>query len=40
MVFKLENYRHADGDTGCRATVFLPDDYHYTLSTIHHPPPI
>ena len=33
MRFSLSNYRHDDGQTGCRATIFLPDDFEYRLTT-------
>lgn len=31
MDFALENYLHPDGDSGCRAWLFLPDGFRYTL---------
>lgn len=33
MDFALENYTHLDGDSGCRAWLFLPDGFRYTLQT-------
>lgn len=34
MTFSLENYSQTDSDlSGCRATIYLPDDYQYTLAT-------
>ena len=32
MAFTLENRSKAGDDSGCRATLFLPDDYRYTLN--------
>lgn len=31
MDYGLDNYRHPDGDTGCRAWLLLPDKFDYTL---------
>jgi len=31
MEFYIENYTHDNGDTGCRAWLFLPDDFEYTF---------
>ena len=37
MVFGIGNHTHADGDSGCRAWLFLPDDYEYTLKQTQQP---
>lgn len=31
MAFSLDNCQHPDGDSGCRATLYLPQDYAYAL---------
>jgi hypothetical protein len=32
MHFLLENYSSEDGETGCRATLYLPDNFEYRLT--------
>ena len=34
MDYSLEDYSHADGDTGCRAWLLLPDHFDYTLKKL------
>ncbi len=34
MEYGLENYKHADGDSGCRGWLVLPNDFDYTLPTV------
>lgn len=31
MEFTLDNYLHPNGETGCCATIYLPDDYRYVI---------
>jgi glucose-6-phosphate-specific signal transduction histidine kinase len=31
MDYGMDNYTHADGQTGCRAWLLLPDHFDYTL---------
>jgi len=31
MDYGCENYKHPDGDTGCRAWLYLPDNFNYKL---------